>query len=52
MFGLIFAELAAARSLLGRLRELGRGMATIGGAGTFDGVFPSGIVAVLLVGVR
>ena len=28
------------------------GMASIGGAGTFDGVFLSGIVAVLLVSVR
>ena len=52
MFGPVFAELAAARSILGRLRELGRGMAAIGGAGTFDGVFPSGIVAVLAVSVR
>jgi uncharacterized membrane protein len=37
---------------IGRLRELGGGIASIGGAGTFDGVFLSGIVAVLLVGVR
>jgi uncharacterized membrane protein len=37
---------------IGRLRELGGGMASIGGAGTFDGVFLSGIVAVLLVSVR
>jgi uncharacterized membrane protein len=35
---------------LGRLRELGAGVASIGGAGTFDGVFLSGIIAVLLVG--
>lgn len=36
---------------LRRLGELGGGMASIGGAGTFDGVFLSGIVAVLLVGL-
>jgi uncharacterized membrane protein len=34
-----------------RLGELGGGVASIGGAGTFDGVFLSGIVAVLLVGI-
>jgi uncharacterized membrane protein len=32
----------------GRLRELGGGVASIGGAGTFDGIFLTGIVAVLL----
>jgi uncharacterized membrane protein len=37
---------------LGRLRELEAGVASIGGAGTFDGVFLSGIIAVLLVAVR
>jgi len=37
---------------LPRLRELGAGVASIGGAGTFDGVFLSGIIAVLLVGIR
>lgn len=36
---------------LGRLGELGGGVSSIGGAGTFDGVFLSGIVAVLLVGL-
>jgi len=36
---------------LDKLSELGSGMASIGGAGTFDGVFLSGIVAVLLVGI-
>jgi uncharacterized membrane protein len=35
---------------LPRLRELGGGIASIGGASTFDGVFLSGIMAVLLVG--
>ncbi len=34
-----------------KLSGLGGGMASIGGAGTFDGVFLSGIVAVLLVGL-
>jgi uncharacterized membrane protein len=33
-----------------RLRELGTDVASIGGAGTFGGVFLSGIIAVLLVG--
>jgi len=37
---------------LSRLRDLGAGVASIGGAGTFDGVFLSGIIAVLLVGLR
>jgi uncharacterized membrane protein len=36
---------------VGKLGSLGAGVASIGGAGTFDGVFLSGIVAVLLVGV-
>ena len=36
----------------GELRELEAGVASIGGAGTFDGVFLSGIIAVLLVAVR
>jgi uncharacterized membrane protein len=34
-----------------RLGELGAGVASIGGAGTFDGIFLSGIMAVLLVGL-
>ncbi|HYB23571.1 MAG TPA: DUF1614 domain-containing protein [Solirubrobacteraceae bacterium] len=44
---LIGADLTNVR----RLGELGTGVASIGGAGTFDGVFLSGIVAVLLVGL-
>jgi uncharacterized membrane protein len=36
---------------LRRLREFGAGVASIGGAGTFDGVFLGGIIAVVLVGV-
>jgi uncharacterized membrane protein len=34
---------------LRRLSTLGVGVASIGGAGTFDGVFLSGIMAVVLV---
>ena len=34
---------------LHKLGELGASVASIGGAGTFDGVFLSGIVAVVLV---
>ncbi len=33
---------------LGKLRQLGAPVASIGGAGTFDGIFLTGIVAVLL----
>ncbi|NYT01414.1 MAG: DUF1614 domain-containing protein [Methanosarcinales archaeon] len=33
----------------GKIRDLGAPVASIGGAGTFDGVFLSGIIAVLLV---
>jgi uncharacterized membrane protein len=33
---------------LGRLGQLGASIASIGGAGTFDGVFLTGILAVLL----
>lgn len=33
---------------LGRIPELGASVASIGGAGTFDGVFLTGIIAVLL----
>lgn len=36
---------------LGRIRDLGAPVASIGGAGTFDGVFMVGIVAVLLAGL-
>jgi uncharacterized membrane protein len=35
-----------------KLSSLGGGVMSIGGAGTFDGVFLSGIVAVLLVSIR
>lgn len=33
---------------LGRVRGLGAPVASIGGAGTFDGIFVTGVVAVLL----
>ncbi len=33
---------------LGRLRSLGAPVASIGGAGTFDGIFLTGVIAVLL----
>lgn len=34
---------------LGKIRDLGAPIASIGGAGTFDGVFLSGLIAVLLI---
>lgn len=37
---------------LGRIQDLAAPVASIGGAGTFDGVFLTGIVAVLLAGAR
>jgi len=36
---------------LGKIPKLGAPLASIGGAGTFDGVFLTGIIAVLLVGL-
>jgi uncharacterized membrane protein len=36
---------------LGRIRALGAPVASIGGAGTFDGVFTVGVIAVLLAGL-
>lgn len=36
---------------LGKIRGLGAPVASIGGAGTFDGVFLAGILAVLLAGI-
>ena len=36
---------------LGRLQGLGAPVASIGGAGTFDGIFLTGILAVLLAGI-
>ncbi len=37
---------------LGNLQSLGAPVASIGGAGTFDGIFLTGIIAVLLGGMR
>jgi uncharacterized membrane protein len=37
---------------LGNLQGLGAPVASIGGAGTFDGIFLTGIIAVLLAGIR
>jgi uncharacterized membrane protein len=37
---------------LGHLQSLGAPVASIGGAGTFDGIFVTGIIAVLLAGMR
>jgi len=34
---------------LDKIRDLGAPVASIGGAGTFDGVFLSGLIAVMLV---
>ncbi len=36
---------------LGKIQELGAPVASIGGAGTFDGIFLTGILAVLLAGI-
>ncbi len=36
---------------LGKVRRLGAPVASIGGAGTFDGVFLTGIIAVVLAGL-
>ena len=36
---------------LGKIPKLGAPVASIGGAGTFDGVFLSGIIAVILAGL-
>ena len=36
---------------LGRLQGLGAPVASIGGAGTFDGIFPTGVLALLIAGL-
>jgi uncharacterized membrane protein len=46
--GVVGTLVGADISNLGKLRNLGAPVASIGGAGTFDGVFLTGIVAVLL----
>ena len=48
MFGLL---VGADLLNLGRIRGLGAPVASIGGAGKFDGIFLAGIVAVLLAGI-
>jgi uncharacterized membrane protein len=47
--GVLGTLIGADLSNLGAISGLGAPVASIGGAGTFDGVFLSGIVAVLLV---
>ncbi|MBV8217525.1 MAG: DUF1614 domain-containing protein [Solirubrobacterales bacterium] len=49
--GTLGTLIGADLSNIDKMTELGGGTASIGGAGTFDGVFLSGLVAVLLVGV-
>jgi uncharacterized membrane protein len=34
---------------LGKIKDLGAPVASIGGAGTFDGIFLSGFIALLLI---
>jgi uncharacterized membrane protein len=46
--GVVGTLIGADLSNLGVIPELGAPVASIGGAGTFDGVFLSGIIAVLL----
>jgi uncharacterized membrane protein len=46
--GVLGTLIGADLSNLNVIPELGAPMASIGGAGTFDGVFLSGIIAVLL----
>jgi uncharacterized membrane protein len=36
---------------LNKVRDLGAPVASIGGAGKFDGIFLTGVVAVLLAGI-
>jgi uncharacterized membrane protein len=36
---------------LGRIRDLGAPLSSIGGAGTFDGIFLTGIVAVVIASI-
>lgn len=49
--GVLGTLIGADLTNLGVIPELGSPIASIGGAGTFDGVFLSGIIAVLLVGL-
>jgi uncharacterized membrane protein len=47
--GVLGTLIGADLSNLGVIPKLGAPIASIGGAGTFDGVFLSGIIAVLLI---
>ncbi len=49
--GVLGTLIGADLSNLGVIKKLGAPVASIGGAGTFDGVFLSGIIAVLLAGI-
>jgi uncharacterized membrane protein len=49
--GVVGTLIGADLSNLGRVADLGAPVASIGGAGNFDGVFLTGILAVLLAGV-
>ena len=46
--GTLGALIGADLSNLGKIPDLGAPVASIGGAGTFDGVFLTGIIAVFL----
>ncbi len=49
--GVLGTLIGADLSNLGKIKKLGAPVASIGGAGTFDGVFLSGIIAVILAGL-
>ena len=49
--GVLGTLIGADLSNLGIIKKLGAPVASIGGAGTFDGVFLTGIIAVLLAGL-
>ena len=46
--GVLGTLIGADLTNLGAIKKIGAPVASIGGAGTFDGVFLSGIIAVLL----
>ena len=49
--GVLGTLMGADLSNLGKIPALGAPVASIGGAGTFDGVFLTGIIAVILAGL-
>jgi uncharacterized membrane protein len=51
MGGVLGTLIGADLNNLGRVADLGAPVVSIGGAGTFDGVFLTGILAVLLAGL-